>query len=181
MFEIALSCGLLVAAGLMIKSVAKMRNMDPGFATKDVFTARIGFPAAYTDTLAEWRFFDQMLERVSALPGVRAAAISSGLPATRQRLGGTNFSIEGQSYVQPKDYPVTGNGAVTPSFFATLEVPIVQGRGFATSDREGSLPVVIVNRAFVDKFYKNVDPMGRRIRLGGAKSTQPWLTIVGVA
>ena len=72
MFEIALSCGLLVAAGLMIKSVTKMRTMDPGFTTKDVFTARIGFPAAYTDTAAEWRFFDQVVERVAALPGVQA-------------------------------------------------------------------------------------------------------------
>ena len=60
MFEIALSCGLLVAAGLMIKSVTNMRTMDPGYSTANVFTARIGFPAAYTDTVAEWRFFDQV-------------------------------------------------------------------------------------------------------------------------
>ena len=84
MFEIALSCGLLVAAGLMIKSVTKMSTMDTGFTSKDVFTARIGFPAAYTDTAAEWRFFDQVVERVAALPGVQAAAFSTGLPAARQ-------------------------------------------------------------------------------------------------
>src|SRR5207253_3863078 len=72
-FEIALSCGLLVAAGLMIKSVANLRMMDPGFATKTVLTARIGFPAAYTDTLAEWRFFDQVVDRVASLPSVQSA------------------------------------------------------------------------------------------------------------
>ena len=77
-FEIALSCGLLVGAGLMIKSVTKMNTMDMGYTTANVFTARIGFPAAYTDTLAEWRFFDQVVERVSSLPGVQAAALSNG-------------------------------------------------------------------------------------------------------
>ena len=180
MFEIALSCGLLVAAGLMIKSVAKMRTLDPGFATKTVFTARLGFPAMYTDTAAQWRFFDQVLERVSALPGVKSAAIAVGLPAARQAFGGSNFAVEGQTYTQDKDYPVTRTDAVTPSFFATLESPIQRGRGFTTSDREGAPRVAIVNKAFADKFYKNGDPIGRRIRLGGSKSTQPWLTIVGV-
>ncbi|HEX8944070.1 MAG TPA: ABC transporter permease, partial [Gemmatimonadaceae bacterium] len=128
MFEIALSCGLLVAAGLMIKSLANMRNMDPGFTTANVFTARIGFPAAYTDTLAEWRFFDQVVERVSTLPGVQSAALSSGLPAARQGFGGNSFSIEGQTYLKDKDYPRTRSMAVTPSFFKTLSVPLRQGR-----------------------------------------------------
>ena len=95
MFEIALSCGLLVAAGLMVKSVAQLRNLDPGFTTKDVFTARVGFPAAYTDTIAQWRFFDEALQKVSAIPGVVSASVSSGLPATRQGFGGNNFARRG--------------------------------------------------------------------------------------
>jgi putative ABC transport system permease protein len=180
MFEIALSCGLLVAAGLMIKSVAKMRTLNPGFATKTVFTARIGFPTMYSDTLAQWRFFDQVLERVSALPGVQSAALAVGLPAARQGFSGSNFAVEGQTYTQDKDYPVTRTDAVTPGFFTTLESPIQRGRAFTTSDREGSPRVAIVNKAFADKFYKSGDPIGRRIRLGGSKSTQPWVTIVGI-
>jgi len=180
MFEIALSCGLLVAAGLMIKSVARMRTMDPGFATKDVFTARIGFPAAYTDTAAEWRFFDQVVDRVASLSGVQAASLSSGLPAARQGLGGSSFAIEGQTYLKDKDYPGARTLQVTPQFFSTLRIPLAQGRVFTDGDRVGALPVVIVNRAFVAKYFANVDPIGRRIRLGGSKSTQPWSTIVGV-
>jgi putative ABC transport system permease protein len=180
MFEIALSCGLLVAAGLMIKSLANMRNMDPGFTTANVFTARIGFPAAYTDTLAEWRFFDQVAERVSTLPGVQAAALSSGLPAARQGFGGNSFSIEGQTYLKDKDYPRTRAMAVTPNFFKTLNIPLRQGRLIGESDRVGSLNVVVINRAFADKFFTNADPIGRRIRVGTSKSTAPWMTIVGV-
>jgi len=179
-FEVALSCGLLVAAGLMTKSLANMRNMDPGFATTNVFTARMGFPTAYTDTLAEWRFFDQVVDRVAALPGVQAAAISSGLPAARQRFGGTSFSIEGQTYLKDKDYPNTRSVSVTPNFFKTLSVPLRKGRLITETDRPGSLNVVVVNQTFADKYFKAADPIGRRIRLGGSKSTAPWLTIVGV-
>ena len=179
-FEIALSCGLLVAAGLMIKSVTNMRTMDPGYSTANVFTARIGFPAAYTDTVAEWRFFDQVLERVSALPSVQAASISSGLPAARQGFGGSNFAVEGQTYLKDKDYPNASQISVTPNFFATVKAPILQGRGFSDGDRVDALPVLIVNKAFAKKYFPNVDPVGKRIRMGGAKSTAPWSTIVGV-
>jgi putative ABC transport system permease protein len=179
-FEIALSCGLLVAAGLMIKSLANMRNMDPGFTTANVFTARIGFPAAYTDTLAQWRFFDQAVERVSGLPSVQSAAISSGLPAARQGFGGATFAIEGQTYLKDKDYPNTRSMSVTPNFFKTLNISLRQGRLISDADRVGAPNVVVVNRAFADKFFKNTDPIGRRIRLGGSKSTAPWSTIVGI-
>lgn len=178
--EIALSCGLLVAAGLMIKSVTKMRLMDPGFETKSVFTARIGFPAAYTDTSAEWRFFDDVIQRVSALPGVRAAALASGLPGARQGLSGTRFEIEGKTYVTDKDYSNTRSAAVTPNYFATLNTPLAAGRAFTESDRPGTPAVAVVNRAFVKKYFPNTDPIGRRIRLGGPKTKAPWLTIVGV-
>ncbi|MGH7617423.1 MAG: ABC transporter permease, partial [Gemmatimonadaceae bacterium] len=180
MFEIALSCGLLVAAGLMIKSVTKMSTMDPGFTQKDVFTARIGFPAAYADTAAEWRFFDQVIDRVAALPGVRAASISNGLPAARQGMNGATFAIEGQTYLKDKDYPNTRTLAVTPGFFSTLQIPLAEGRVFNETDRVGALPVVIVNRSFVAKHFPNTDPIGRRIRLGASKSTAPWMTVVGV-
>jgi putative ABC transport system permease protein len=69
---------------------------------------------------------------------------------------------------------------VTPGFFSTLQLPINAGRGFTESDREGALPVAIVNRAFAAKYFPNVDPIGRRIRVGRSHSTAPWLTIVGV-
>ncbi len=179
-FEIALSCGLLVAAGLMIKSVTKLRNMDPGFTTKDVFTARVGFPSSYTDSAQQKLFFREVVQRVSAIPGVQAAAISSGLPGARQGMGGQNFAVEGKSYTRDQDYPNARWLSVTPGFFATLKLPISSGRIFTDADREGTLPVAIVNRAFVAKYFAGSDPIGRRIRTGRSKSTAPWLTIVGV-
>jgi putative ABC transport system permease protein len=180
-FEIALSCGLLVAAGLMIKSVTKMRTMDPGFETATVFTARVGFPAAYTDTLGEWRFFDDVVQRVAALPGVRAAALASGLPGARQGFSGTRFRIEGKTYVSDKDLPNTRSVSVTPGYFATLNTPLLAGRNFTQSDRPGAPAAAIVNQSFVKRYYPNSDAIGRRIRLGSPKNEQPWLTIVGVS
>jgi predicted permease len=179
-FEIALSCGLLVAAGLMIKSVALLRNMDPGFTTKDVFTARVGFPEAYKDTIAQWRFFDDALTRVSALPGVISASVSSGLPGARQGFGGDRFALEGQTYLKDKDYPKVNSLSVTPYFFNTLKTPVLDGRAFTSTDRVGELPVAIVNREFVAKFLKGANPIGKRIRLGDSRSKRPWLTVVGV-
>lgn len=179
MFEIALSCGLLVAAGLMIKSVAKMRTMDTGFSGDKVLTARVGFPAAYTDTIAQWRFFDQVVDRIAALPGVEAAAISSGLPAARQGFNGNAFALEGQRYLKDTDYPVTRQVSVTPDFFKTLGIRTLQGRTFNSGDRAGSVMVAIATKSFVDKFFKGVDPIGRRIRLG-TNASAPWVTIVGV-
>ena len=140
-FEVALSCGLLVAAGLTIKSVSRMQTMDQGYTTTNVFTARIGFPEAYTDTLAEWRFFDQVIQRVSGLPGVQSAAISSGHPGARQGYGNDNVAIEGQTYVKDKDYPKVRILSASPGLFATLQTPLVQGRVFNASDRADGLRV----------------------------------------
>lgn len=179
-FELALSCGLLVAAGLMIKSVAKAGSRDTGFATESVFTARVGFPSQYTDTVAQRQFFQQLGERVAALPGVQAAAISGGLPGAQQGLGDEQFAFEGKSYVKDTDYPRTTTANVTPSFFETLEIPLRKGRLFTSGDRLDALPVAVVNERWVKQFMNGKDPIGTRIRYGRADSKAPWATIVGV-
>jgi putative ABC transport system permease protein len=179
-FEIALSCGLLVAAGLMIKSVTRLKTMDMGFNQENVFTARMGFPAAYTDTVAQMQFYEQLLQRVAAIPGVKSAMITAGLPAGDRNFGGSNFAVEGKAYTTEKDYPNTRTVAVTPDFFATLEIPARGGRLFNSGDRPSSLPVAVVNDAFVKKFFPGADPIGHRVRMGGPKSKDPWLTIIGV-
>jgi len=178
--EIAFSCALLVAAGLMVKSVTRMRTMDPGFATKSVFTARLGYPLVYTDTTRQQRFFRQLAERVGALPGVRAAAVSSGLPGAQQGLGGNRFALEGRTYARPQDYPQTRTTSVSPRFFETLDIPLSRGRLFTDADRESAPEVAVVTQRFVDRFLQDEDPVGRRIRLNPIDSTQAWLTIVGV-
>jgi putative ABC transport system permease protein len=177
-FEIALSCGLLVASGLMVKSVAKLRTMDPGVNAENVFTARVGFPENYADTAAQSRFFDELVPRLAALPGVQAVSLSSQLPALC--CSGGNFALEGKSYQTDRDYPFAMTNTVTPGFFRTYQVTPVVGRAFTLEDREGAVPVAIVNETFVRKHLAGGDALGRRIRMGGAKSKEPWRTIVGV-
>ena len=177
-FEIALSCGLLVASGLMAKSVIKLRNLDPGIATQNIFTARVGFPSTYTDTAAQNRFFDELPRKLAALPGVQAVSLSTQLPA--MCCSGSNFAIEGKAYAADRDYPYTQSMTVSDGFFKTFDVASVLGRVFSADDKAESVPVVIVNQSFVRKHFGSEEALGRRIRLGGAKSTDPWRTIVGV-
>jgi predicted permease len=178
MFEIALSCGLLVAAGLMIKSVAKIRTMDPGFEVRNVFTARVGFPAAYTDTVQQRRFFERLEPALAALPGAQHASLSSGLPGVGG--GGSSFAVEGAAYATDRDYPRASTLTVTPGFFTTFALRARQGRAIEARDREGALPVVVVSERFASKHFGGQDPVGRRIRLGDSKSKSPWVTVVGV-
>lgn len=178
MFEVALSCGLLVAAGLMIKSLARLRNVDYGFTTQRIFTARIGFPATYTDTAKQIRFFETLATRLGELPGATSASISSALPGTGA--GRTPFALEGHAYSTDRDYPRTGSLAVTPGFFDTFGIGVLQGRAIGTQDRTDAAPVVVVNQAFVKEFLNGESPLGRRIRFGTGTSTDPWRTVVGV-
>jgi len=177
-FEIALSCGLLVASGLMVKSVAKLRNLDPGVTTQNVLTARVGFPSAYTDTVAQVRFFDELIRQLATLPGVQGASLTTLLPGTC--CTSSSFSIEGKAYTTDRDYPSTSTLVASPGFFPTYQVAPVLGRAFTADDRQESVPVVIVNQSFVRKFFGSENPLGKRIRTGGAQSTQPWRTVVGV-
>lgn len=179
-FEIALSCGLLVAAGLMIKSVVKANTRDTGFAMASVFTARVGFPASYTDTVMQAQFFEQLAERAAGLPGALAASVSGGLPAAQQGFNGNNVWLEGKSYERQSDLPLVRTTAVSPGFFETLEIPLRQGRLFESSDRAGALAVAVVNERFVRQHFPDGDAIGRRVRLGGLELHGPWLTIVGV-
>ena len=130
------------------------------------------FPAAYTDTLAQWRFFDQVVERVcGASRRAEPRRSAAGLPAARQGFGGTNFAIEGQTYLKDKDYPAHAPTSVTPELLRDAQDRqfdagrVLHRRAIAPARCRSS----IVNKAFVDKFFKNVDPIGQRIRLGGVE------------
>ena len=176
--EIALSCALLVAAGLMVKSIANLRTIEWGFHTENIFTARLGFPSAYTDTLAQERFFEQLAERLAQLPSAQAASLSSGLPGTGQGQG--RITVEGKTYAEDRDYPEVSGLVVTPGFFDVFDVPARQGRTLAASDRKGAMPVAVVNERFAREQFGTQSPLGRRVRFGGRTTQNPWLTIVGV-
>jgi predicted permease len=176
--EIAMSCGLLVASGLMIKSVTNLQRMDPGFQTANIFTARVGFPMGYTDTLAQARFYEKLRERLGALPGAQSAALMSGLPGVFNDIH--SLMIDGVVYQKESDVPHVYELTVSPGFFETFAVRALRGRLIEESDRAGGNDVVVVNQTFADKYFPGVDAIGRRVRQGGLQSKEPWMTIVGV-
>ena len=177
-FEIALSMGLLVAAGLTIKSVTRLRTNDYGFPTQSIFTARVGLPETiYRDSAAQIRFYDELYRRLAGVQGVEAYTLTGMLPA----LGSPeqSFAVQGKAYAADKDYPQTHFVTTYPGYFNTFRVSL-QGRDFNTSDTQTSAPVAIVNRTFARKYFGGQDPVGRQIRMGDSKSTEPWRTVVGV-
>jgi predicted permease len=179
MGEIALSCALLVAAGLMVKSVVNIKTLDMGFDAENVFTARVGlFETDYPDSDSRLQFYERLLERLRALPGTRSAALTTNLPATGS--GRSRFAVEGESYPTDQDYPLTYGAYITPGFFETFGVSLSQGRDFGTQDSEDNVPVTIVNQSFARRFFPNESPIGKRIRQGTSDSEEPWLTVVGV-
>ena len=177
--EIAMSMGLLVAAGLMTKSITTLRDYDFGFDTDEVFTARVGlFETEFPDTLTRLQFFEELEGRVVALPGVTSASLGTVLPGMGSNY--TSFAVEGESYTEDRDYPGAYFGQVAPGYFETFGADVTLGRDFSTVDNAASLPVAIVNASFVDKFFTGQPPLGRQFRVGTSQSQQPWLTVVGV-
>ncbi len=177
--EVALSMGLLVAAGLMTKSIVTLNTLDYPFVHENVFTARLGlFEADYPDEESRRRFFREVRERIDGRPEVESVTLASSLPGLGS--GGSRMAVEGETYPQEQDHPVVRFGIVTPSYFRTFGVEALRGRLLSDADGPDAVPVAVVNESFVARHFPEGDPLGRRVRLGGADSERPWHTIVGV-
>jgi predicted permease len=176
--EIALSCALLIGAGLMIKSIVKLNTFEFPFATENVLTARIGlFEQDYPDRESRDELFRRLVEDLERLPGARSASLSTSIPPSA---GTRSIGIEGEMYATPQAHPTAEQISVTPQFFDTYEVPIVRGRTFTDRDGWEDMPVAIVNQPFVDRFFPGEDPLGRRFKEGTSDTNVTWITIVGV-
>jgi predicted permease len=177
--ELAVSCGLLIAAGLMIKSVVQLKNVSMPFGIENVLTARVDLPVtAYRDSAASIRFFEQLLPRLQGLPNVEAATLSDGLPAAGN--GVISVQIEGKAYPQASDYPLAREGIVTAGYFDTFKAKVLSGREFSRADIAGSQPVAIINESFARTHYPGIDPIGHQMKRIRPDGKEPWLTIVGV-
>ena len=180
--ELAIALVLLVGAGLLIRSFIALSSEDPGFATRGVLALRLHLPAAaYGEPARITGFYEQLVERLDALPGVESAAAGSSLLLSRLPAS-ASISIEGRP-PQPasaRNIPVPYD-SVTPGFFSTLKIPLLRGRMFSHADGPQSQQVVMVNEAFVRRFFPGEDPLGRRVTFGDpSQRGTRWQTIVGV-
>ena len=177
--EVAVSCGLLIAAGLMIKSVAQLRTIEMPFAIENIFTARLNLPETdYPDADARTDFYREFLQRLQTTPGIEAATLSDGLPARGNGL--RTFEIEGRDYPTERDYPRAREGIVTPGYFATFQAPVLEGRPFEFADTKDNLPVALVNRSFVREYFEDGVGIGKRFRIHQGDDVYDWMTVVGV-
>jgi putative ABC transport system permease protein len=176
--EVALALVLLVGAGLLIKSFARLQETDAGFRAENVLTMSIALPPTkYSTPQAITNFYQQLLERVSALPGVQAAGVINFLPIQRTGYNG-DIKIEGEGPYPPGQAPLAGYRMASSDYFRALGIPLVAGRFFNARDQEKSEPVVIVNQTLARRHFPNQNPIGKRLSLGD--DDDPWMTIVGV-
>jgi putative ABC transport system permease protein len=175
--EIALSLILLVGAGLLARSFARLLATDKGFDPDNVLSFSLSLPyGAYPRPDQQSRFFDQALTAIAALPGVGGAAAISELPLGGSGTNGA-FHVEGRSD-PPGSEPQAEKRIVTPDYFRVLRTPILAGRAFTAQDRPGSPSVAIINEALARRMFAGQDPVGRRLEFNW--DTTGWQEIVGV-
>jgi putative ABC transport system permease protein len=163
--QVALSLLLLIGAGLLLRSFGRLLAVDPGFDAHNVLTMNISLPTVkYAKPAQQIAFFDELLRRVSVLPGVRNAAISAALPLSWKRI--TPLLPEGQPNVPLAQRPFVDIEAVSPEWFRTMRVPLRAGREFDGSDNAEAPKVVMVNETFARRFWGNQNPVGRHVLVG---------------
>jgi putative ABC transport system permease protein len=181
--QFALSLMLLAGAGLLLRTFAALLATPTGMVTENVLTLHIPLPLGSerykTPDDALNRFYHPLLERVAALPGVKAVGMINLLPMQQYGSNG-NFQILGMTYGSVADQPFAEYRVVSPGYFKTLGVPLVRGRDVELSDRAKTEQVVLINDALANKFFPGVDPVGRSIQSGPPSATNPPATIVGV-
>jgi predicted permease len=174
--EIAVAAAMLLAAGFMTKSIVRVTNVEPGFRTSGVLTARVSLSTP--DTARQSRFLLELAQGAAALPGVQGVYLGTGLPGTGW--GVQPIAVEGRTYARERDRPFARHLAVGEGFFRTFGVKIVRGRGILASDDAGAMPVAVVSESFVRRQFRDADPIGQRIRVGTDTGARAWRTIVGV-
>ena len=195
--QVALSFMLLVGSGLFVRSVQRVRNVALGFETTGGLAASLDLRPYGYDSVTGPAFYRRLLERASALPGVRSATYGYIVPLSGASMSGS-LNVEGvessndgdasamaaaalaaaQGKPNPQGPPMVSFNIVGPNYFRTLGIPLLRGRDFTERDDERAPAVVVVNETFARRYWPKQDPIGKRVRRG---PDTPWLQVVGVA
>jgi putative ABC transport system permease protein len=178
--EFAIAVVLLVGAGLLIKSLWRLRQVSPGFKSANVLTFVVGVSDTKYPTTKQAPFFSDLVKRVQALPGVTSASAVIPLPLSGDRFG-ISFEVEGRP-VAKGDQPSSDVFIVDPNYFQTMGIPVLQGRSFTDRDDKHGPPVVIIDQQFAHDFFPGENPIGRRIKPGISTDDDPTVMreIVGI-
>jgi len=179
--EIALCLMVLAGAGLMLESMARILRVDPGFDSKNALVLHMSVPQVnlYVGPPSLPLFCRDIDDRIGAIPGVLSVSAVSHLPL--QGGAGRNFTIEGAPDPGADHQPGAAYSVSCPGYFRTMGISLVEGREFTHQDALTSPQVIVINEEMAHQYWKDKSPLGARIKLGTFDSTNPWMTVVGVA
>jgi len=175
--EVALALVLCIGAGLFLRSLSRLQHVDTGFRPEGVMSAVVTLPEArYKDPMSQVVFYRGLIQRLTALPGVKSAAVAYPIPFGTG-MEGRAFHIAGRPVRGNESAPVAQARFVTPDFFSTLRIPLKRGRPFTEQDAIKSERVLIIDEALAQQYWPNQDPVGQQVILSDGKPS----VIVGVA
>lgn len=178
--EIALAVVVVLASGLLVRSLIKAQQVDPGFNPDHVLVLEVVLPqTSYATPARHVEFYRQVQARLNALPGVRSTGMVNCPPAVGH-CWDWFYTVDDHPAPSAGKLPVSAFNQATPSYFQTMGVPLLAGRNFTDHDDAQSSPVVIVNQTFARSWWPNASPIGKRVRLWDARGTTPYREIVGV-
>ena len=178
--EIAITLVLLVCAGLLIRTVMRLRSVDTGFNAQNILAMNVGLPGIkYSKPENQISFFKEVTERIAALPGVKGVGTTSVLPLS-DNFDGRGLVVE--DHPKPRGEEITVDLYIaTPGYLRTMEIPLLKGRSITEQDGSESPKIALINSTMAAQLWPNEDPLGKRIKFpGNEKNPQPWRTIVGV-
>lgn len=180
--EVAIALVLLVGAGLLIRSFARLQEVNPGFNPQNVLSMQLSLPRSkYAENNQMSAFYEQALDRIKSLPGVRSAAFGTNLPMSGNN-SSASFGVEGLQVGPGESSPHGDPHMVSTDYFSTMQVPLLAGRYFDERDSKDSLPVTIIDETLANRYWPDQDPLGKRIAafFEGKPNEPKWRQIVGV-
>jgi putative ABC transport system permease protein len=178
--EVAVSLVLLIAAGLLINSFLRLRNIDPGFRVDHLLTMKIELPEPkYEPMERRTAFYNNLIERVQSLAGVRSAAVTTNLPLYRQG-NSVGVQLEGKPAPPPGKELIVVTRIVSPGYFETMSIPLLAGRALSDHDTEKSPSVAVISETMAHRYWPGEDAIGKRFSVGRVTSDADWIQVVGV-
>ena len=177
--ELALSVMLMIGAGLLVKSYRSLASTTLGFEEKGILSFRVSLPSAkYEAPARRLAFYTALEERLQALPSVASVGLAQGIPFSGWNVQ-ASMVAKGWPPAKPGEDFVAHYQAVSPTFFRTIGVPLLRGRGLTDADRDTTNMVGVINATFARRAFPNEDALGKQMQIGGG-ANDPWITIVGI-
>jgi putative ABC transport system permease protein len=179
--QVAFALILLVCAGLTMQGFSRLAQAYQGFQPGQVLKFEVGLPeSAYPESAKRANFFQTALRGISSLPGVSNAALTSNLPASNVDNEKTLFTIQGRPALQASETPAADLQTISGDYFSVLKIPLIAGRFFTQADNATAARVAIISRTMASRFWPAGDPLGQKLKLGAADSSDPGVTVVGI-